>query len=110
MNEFQLALAYYKEAAERGCVIGFRTQSIINCIFGLKEDADKLEQKYKEAPYDNKRVSFNLSRDYKKNGEYEERIEEIKEGEDCLLPLPLSLLALNEQEVYKYIDKIFGKR
>lgn len=109
------SLIYYKKAAEQGYAIGYLAQSLIYRVLGQDEIAEKLELEYKNEPYENKRASYNLLRDYKKTFEYEDRIKSISndfEEDDeplykWLTPLPLSLMALDKDESIKYIDRIF---
>lgn len=110
------SLVYYKNAAERGYVIGYLAQSLIYRVLGQDEIAEKLEMEYKNEPYANKRASYNLLRDYKRTSEYEDRTKSISndfEEDDeplykWLTPLPLSLMALDKDESIKYIDRIFN--
>ena len=109
------SLIYYKKAAEQGYAIGYLAQSLIYRVLGQDEIAEKLELEYKNEPYENKRASYNLLRDYKKTFEYEDRTKSISndfEEDDeplykWLTPLPLSLMALDKDESIKYIDRIF---
>lgn len=119
MSEYlKVSLAFYKDAAARGYAIGYLTQSLIYKILGEVEIADKLELEYKNSPYIEKRASYNLLRDYKKTFQYEERTDLInnnfkdENGDPCkdwLTPLPLSILALDENEAIKYLHAIFDE-
>ena len=119
MSEYlKVSLAFYKEAAARGYAIGYLTQSLIYKILGEVEIAVKFELEYKKSPYSEKRVSYNLLRDYKETFQYEERTYLInnnfkdENGDPCkdwLTPLPLSLLALDENEATKYLHTIFDE-
>lgn len=116
-DELKLAIDYYKTAAGRGYAMGYMAQSLIYRIFGQVDIAKEHEQNYKNAPYTDKRASYNLSRNYKKTDEYKKRTELINnnfkddEGDACynwLTPLPLSLLALDKAKALKYVDRIFS--
>lgn len=112
----RMSESYYKEAALRGCSVGYMAQALIYRILGQTVIADTLEEKFKKSSYDSKRVSFNLLRDYKKSSEYKERMMLInnnlkdEDGEPCynwLTSLPLSLMALDIDNAKKSIYNIF---